>query len=70
MVVRRFSALNNREAVCILQVGNVFDSLLISLLMPDSDVMQEYHDNIGDLDGPEEKEKAQGRTKEIIAALS
>ncbi|EMS48008.1 Beta-catenin-like protein 1 [Triticum urartu] len=30
----------------------------------------EYHDNIGDLDGPEEKEKAQGRTKEIIAALS
>lgn len=32
--------------------------------------MQEYHDNIGDLDGPEEKERAQGRTKEIIASLS
>jgi hypothetical protein len=31
--------------------------------------LQEYHDNIGDLDGPEEKERAQARTKEIIAAL-
>lgn len=31
--------------------------------------MQEHHDNIGDLDGPEEKERAQARTKEIIAAL-
>lgn len=30
---------------------------------------QEYHDNIGDLDGPEEKERAQVRTKEIIDAL-
>ncbi|XP_044432446.1 uncharacterized protein [Triticum aestivum] len=34
------------------------------------EILQEYHDNIGDLDGPEEKERAQGRTKEIIAALS
>ncbi|XP_037458628.1 beta-catenin-like protein 1 [Triticum dicoccoides] len=34
------------------------------------EILQEYHDNIGDLDGPEEKEKAQGRTKEIIAVLS
>lgn len=31
--------------------------------------LQEYHDNIGDLDGPEEKERAQACTKEIIAAL-
>jgi hypothetical protein len=31
--------------------------------------LQEYHDNIGDLDGPEEKERAQSRTKEIIAVL-
>lgn len=31
--------------------------------------LQEYHDNIGDLDGPEEKERAQARTNEIIAAL-
>lgn len=31
--------------------------------------LQEYHDNIGDLDGPEEKERAQARTKEIIATL-
>lgn len=31
--------------------------------------LQEYHDYIGDLDGPEEKERAQARTKEIIAAL-
>lgn len=34
------------------------------------DILEEYHDNIGDLDGPEEKERAQGRTKEIIASLS
>lgn len=33
------------------------------------DILEEYHDNIGDLDGPEEKERAQARTKEIIAAL-
>jgi hypothetical protein len=31
--------------------------------------LQEYHDNIGDLDGPEEKERAQARAKEIIAVL-
>jgi len=33
------------------------------------DILEEYHDNIGDLDGPEEKERAQARTKEIIAVL-
>ncbi|KAG0535644.1 hypothetical protein BDA96_04G383300 [Sorghum bicolor] len=33
------------------------------------DILEEYHDNIGDLDGPEEKERAQSRTKEIIAVL-
>ncbi|KAL6911205.1 hypothetical protein ACP4OV_000010 [Aristida adscensionis] len=32
-------------------------------------ILEEYHDNIGDLDGPEEKESAQARTKEIIAEL-
>ncbi|RLM79772.1 beta-catenin-like protein [Panicum miliaceum] len=32
-------------------------------------ILEEYHDNIGDLDGPEEKERAQARTKEIIAVL-
>lgn len=32
-------------------------------------ILEEYHDNIGDLDGPEEKERAQVRTKEIIDAL-
>jgi beta-catenin-like protein 1 len=31
--------------------------------------LQEYHGNIGDLDGPEEKERAQARAKEIIAVL-
>ncbi|CAL5020400.1 unnamed protein product [Urochloa decumbens] len=33
------------------------------------DILEEYHDNIGDLDGPEEKERAQARAKEIIAVL-
>jgi beta-catenin-like protein 1 len=31
--------------------------------------LQEYHGNIGDLDGPEEKERAQAQTNEIIAVL-
>ena len=30
---------------------------------------QEYHDNIGDLDGPDEKEKAQAKIQRFIAAL-
>lgn len=34
------------------------------------DVLQEYHDNIGDVDGPEDKERAQGRIQKFIAALS
>ncbi|CAI0548340.1 unnamed protein product, partial [Linum tenue] len=33
------------------------------------DVLQEYHDNIGDLDGPEEKERAQSRIQKFISAL-
>ncbi|CAN0897372.1 Beta-catenin-like protein 1 [Linum grandiflorum] len=33
------------------------------------DVLQEYHDNIGDLDGPEEKERAQTRILEFISGL-
>ncbi|GLT97359.1 hypothetical protein SLE2022_149270 [Rubroshorea leprosula] len=33
------------------------------------DILQEYHDNIGDLDGPEEKERAQGRIQKFISAL-
>ncbi|GKV20337.1 hypothetical protein SLEP1_g30477 [Rubroshorea leprosula] len=33
------------------------------------DILQEYHDNIGDLDGPEEKERAQGRIQKFILAL-
>lgn len=33
-------------------------------------VLQEYHDNIGDVDGPEDKERAQGRIQKFIAALS
>nr|XP_043608435.1 beta-catenin-like protein 1 [Erigeron canadensis] len=32
-------------------------------------VLQEYHDNIGDLDGPDEKEKAQLKIQRFIAAL-
>lgn len=31
---------------------------------------QEYHDNIGDLDGPEEKERAQSKISKFISALS
>lgn len=30
---------------------------------------QEYHDNIGDLDGPEEKERAQARIQKFISAF-
>ncbi|OAY83833.1 Beta-catenin-like protein 1 [Ananas comosus] len=33
------------------------------------DILQEYHDNIGDLDGPEEKERAQARIQKFIAAF-
>ncbi|PIA64087.1 hypothetical protein AQUCO_00201404v1 [Aquilegia coerulea] len=33
------------------------------------DILQEYHDNIGDLDGPEEKERAQAKIQKFIAAL-
>lgn len=31
--------------------------------------LQEYHDNIGDLDGPEEKERVQAKIKRFIAAF-
>ncbi|KAF5737722.1 beta-catenin-like protein 1 [Tripterygium wilfordii] len=34
------------------------------------DILQEYHDNIGDLDGPEEKERAQTRIQKFITAFS
>lgn len=30
---------------------------------------QEYHDNIGDLDGPEEKERAQAKIQKFISAF-
>ncbi|XP_072966370.1 uncharacterized protein [Typha angustifolia] len=33
------------------------------------DILQEYHDNIGDLDGPEEKERAQARIQKFIASF-
>ncbi|KAL5721588.1 hypothetical protein ACHQM5_005214 [Ranunculus cassubicifolius] len=33
------------------------------------DILQEYHDNIGDLDGPEEKERAQAKIQKFIVAL-
>ncbi|KAJ1692498.1 hypothetical protein LUZ63_009196 [Rhynchospora breviuscula] len=33
------------------------------------DILQEYHDNIGDLDGPEEKERAQAQIHKFISAL-
>ncbi|XP_011624690.1 beta-catenin-like protein 1 isoform X2 [Amborella trichopoda] len=33
------------------------------------EILQEYHDNIGDLDGPEEKEKAQAKIQKFIDAL-
>lgn len=32
-------------------------------------ILQEYHDNIGDLDGPEEKERAQTKVQKFIDAL-
>ncbi|KAF9624086.1 hypothetical protein IFM89_007784 [Coptis chinensis] len=33
------------------------------------DILQEYHDNIGDLDGPEEKEREQAKIQKFIAAF-
>ncbi|XP_047972409.1 beta-catenin-like protein 1 [Salvia hispanica] len=33
-------------------------------------ILQEYHDNIGDLDGPEERERAQSKISKFISALS
>ncbi|KAH7534008.1 hypothetical protein FEM48_Zijuj04G0192100 [Ziziphus jujuba var. spinosa] len=33
------------------------------------DILQEYHDNIGDLDGLEEKERAQAKIQKFISAL-
>ncbi|XP_027334129.1 beta-catenin-like protein 1 isoform X1 [Abrus precatorius] len=33
------------------------------------DILQEYHDNIGDLDGPEEKERAQTKIQKFIMAF-
>ncbi|XP_039046247.1 beta-catenin-like protein 1 [Hibiscus syriacus] len=33
------------------------------------DILQEYHDNIGDLDGAEEKERAQARIQRIISSF-
>ncbi|XP_058098095.1 uncharacterized protein LOC131243049 isoform X2 [Magnolia sinica] len=33
------------------------------------DILQEYHDNIGDLDGPDEKERAQAKIQKFIVAL-
>lgn len=32
-------------------------------------VLQEYHDNIGDLEGPDEKEKAQAKIQKFITAM-
>jgi beta-catenin-like protein 1 len=32
-------------------------------------ILQEYHDNIGDLDGPEEKERAQTKIQKFISAF-
>lgn len=34
------------------------------------DILQEYHDNIGDIDGPEEKERAQAKIQKFITAFS
>ena len=33
------------------------------------DILQEYHDNIGDLEGPEEKERAQSKIQRFILAF-
>ncbi|KAJ9685069.1 hypothetical protein PVL29_017196 [Vitis rotundifolia] len=34
------------------------------------DILQEYHDNIGDVDGPEEKERAQAKIQKFLSAFS
>ncbi|XP_026408021.1 beta-catenin-like protein 1 [Papaver somniferum] len=33
------------------------------------DILQEYHDNIGDVDGPEEKEQAQAKIQKFISSF-
>ncbi|KAK9950671.1 hypothetical protein M0R45_006148 [Rubus argutus] len=33
------------------------------------DILQEYHDNIGDMDGPEEKERSQAKIQKFISAF-
>ncbi|CAB4271927.1 unnamed protein product [Prunus armeniaca] len=33
------------------------------------DILQEYHDNIGDVDGPEEMERSQAKIQRFISAL-
>ncbi|CAI9110336.1 OLC1v1010342C1 [Oldenlandia corymbosa var. corymbosa] len=33
------------------------------------DVLQEYHDNVGDLEGPDEKERAQSKIQKFISAF-
>ncbi|KAL6959709.1 hypothetical protein U1Q18_039862 [Sarracenia purpurea var. burkii] len=33
------------------------------------DILKEYHDNIGDLDGPEEKERAQAKIQKFVSAF-
>lgn len=32
-------------------------------------ILQEYHDNIGDLEGPEEKDRAQAKVQKFITAF-
>jgi beta-catenin-like protein 1 len=32
-------------------------------------VLQEYHDNIGDMDGPEEKERRRGKIQKLISSM-
>ncbi|KAL3525105.1 hypothetical protein ACH5RR_013477 [Cinchona calisaya] len=33
------------------------------------DILQEYHDNVGDLEGPEERERAQSKIQRFISAF-
>lgn len=45
--------------------------LVFSLMLAFANInpLQEYHDNIGDLEGPEEKERGQARIQLFISAM-
>lgn len=46
-----------------------FMQLIFFFLIKFGFLSQEYHDNVGDLEGPEEKERAQSKIQKFISAF-